>query len=538
MIRETTEERTRKRWKQAMELFEQSLALAPFERERLLKSACQQDPELRETLDNMLSASRDAESSGFLESPAWTYQPIESNPQAIVGRKIGAYRLTQYLAKGGMGIVYLGERADKFFRRQVAIKFINANTGAKLYSRFRREIQILADLKHPNLVMLYDAGRMGDGRPYIVMEYVKGETLRDWAARHGPASPATVVEILKQACAGLHAAHEAGVIHRDIKPANIILNDDNGRRTVKVLDFGVASRQQHGDSGVSSTHGAIGTLLYMSPEQLQSSRGRDLTPASDVYALGLIVYELLTGRPANDGQSQAEVITKHLYETPPPPSRANPNVPTNLDRVVMKALAKDARNRYPSAAEFAQALEAGWHSAPTQAHPPAEAPPSAPLPPVNASPSVPAKAKKPMRVARLGAAVAAAILLVIMAYQFRPHAPAPGPTAPPPAGGGLYLNLGIKRPEGRTFDSCRFALFKSGVRTRPAAISPDNALVIFDEVNSQGTSKVIKNDRVPPGRYLASLECTGFQPFTEEVDITENPNRPGWATVPLRLEPK
>ncbi len=359
MTRETTEEVTRKRWKQALDQLDQALLLAPTDRENLLNSIGQQDQELRRTVSQLLEAHSSGESGNFMESPLWSYQPIESNPQVLVGKRVGAYRLTQYLAKGGMGIVYRAERSDNTFRRNVAVKIINADTGLSLYNRFRREVQILADLQHPNLVLLYDAGRMGDGRPFLVMEYVEGETLREWLIQRGPMTPAQTVEVIKQAAAGLHAAHEAGVIHRDIKPANIAVTESGGKLTVKVLDFGIAARKSQDGISVSSTKGAIGTLLYMSPEQLHHAKGQDLTPASDVYALGLTAYELLTGRPANDGQSQAEIVTKHLYETPPEPSQKRPDLKISvaIDRVIMKSLAKVTSERYQSVVEFASELE-------------------------------------------------------------------------------------------------------------------------------------------------------------------------------------
>jgi serine/threonine protein kinase len=569
MTRETTEERTRKRWKRALDVFDEAFLLAPTERERLLNSACQQDPELKPMLNDLFSASRDTESGGFLESPAWSYQPIESNPQLMVGRRIGAYRLTQYLARGGMGIVYLAERADKTFRRQVAIKFINADTGPRHYSRFRREVQILADLNHPNLVLLYDAGRLGDGRPYLVMEYVEGETLRDWAEKHGPAPPTIVVEIIKQACEGLHAAHQAGIIHRDIKPANLVLTGGNGKRlSVKVLDFGVAARKEHGDSGVSTTKGAVGTLLYMSPEQLKPVTGKDLTPTSDVYALGLTAYELLTGSPANNGQSQGEIILKHLQELPEPPSQRRPDlkIPRSFDRAILKALDKNPAERFQSALEFAAALEAihkqktvAWdesteelpsHSTNSAAPPGAVSQSVAPLKLPNQSPAPTAsgEAKKSGGVARIALAAAALVAAAALAfgvYHFRPGidptstagVPSPAPAASPTPRG-LALVLGIERPKAATFDYCRFALFKPEVTAPPAAITPENALVIREEVNSRGTSKIIKEERVPPGNYLVSLDCPGFKPFAERVTIIENQQRPGWATVPLRLMPK
>ncbi len=550
MTRETTEEVTRKRWKQALDQFDQALLLAPTEREQLLDSLGRQDAELRRTVSQLLEAHSSGESGNFMESPPWSYQPIESNPQVLIGKRIGAYKLTQYLAKGGMGIVYMAERADKTFRRNVAVKIINADTGLSIYNRFRREVQILADLQHPNLVLLYDAGRMGDGRPFLVMEYVEGETLREWLIQRGPMTPAQTVEVIKQAAAGLHAAHLAGVIHRDIKPANIAVTESGDKLTVKVLDFGIAARKSHDGISVSSTKGAIGTLLYMSPEQLHSTKGRDLTPASDVYALGLTAYELLTGRPANDGKSQAEIITNHLYETPPEPSKAvsgklKTKLPAAIDGPVMKALAKNPADRQQSALEFAADLEAALVGKSPVALPlPVQTPnrvtEKLPVPAPQPIP-VPVRVETPKRklAKPLAAILAASIVIISSLVYWQSHSETPvnvTPASPSPVG--LRLNLEIKRPAGQTFDSCRFALFKPGITARQVTISPDNSLVILDEVNSQGTSKIVKEDRVAPGNYLVNLECNGFKPFAERVNIIENPQRQGWATVPLRLEPK
>jgi serine/threonine-protein kinase len=360
MIGETTEERTRERWRRTLAVFDRSLSLTPEEREEFLNSVGASDTLLRQTVKEMLDSHEQAETEDFMESPAWSYSPPDSNPRGMIGRQVGSYRLTQFIDQGGMGVVYLAEPADKFFRRQAAVKLIRADLDAKQYRRFRREVQILADLKHPNLIFLYEAGRMADGRPYLAMEYVEGENLRDWLRARGVMAPAMIVEVMKQAGAGLDAAHSAGVIHRDIKPGNIIVSEAGGKLSVKVLDFGIATRKETDSSDGSSTQGVIGTVLYMSPEQLRGKRRDELTPASDVYSLGLTAYELLTGRPAIDGDSQAEIITKHLHAMPDPPSRIRPDlkIPTAMDRVAMKALAKDPGQRYQSALEFAAELEA------------------------------------------------------------------------------------------------------------------------------------------------------------------------------------
>jgi serine/threonine-protein kinase len=382
MTRETTEERRRERWRRTLDLFEQALAHAPTERDQFLDSACAGDPTLRTTVKEMIDSHEQAEIEGFMESPAWSYTPPDSNPRAMIGQQVGSYRLTQFIAEGGMGVVYLAEPADNFFRRQAAVKLIRADLDPKQYRRFRREVQILADLKHPNLVFLYEAGRIADGRPYLAMEYVEGENLRDWQMRRGVMPLPMIIEVVKQAGAGLSVAHEAGIIHRDIKPGNIIISENGGQLTVKVLDFGIATRKDDG-SEMSRTQGVIGTVLYMSPEQLQGKRRDELTPASDIYSLGLTVYELLTGQPAISGDSQAEIITKHLHLMPTPPSQLRPDlrIPAAIDRVVMKALAKDPKERYQSAPDFAAELEAARREAAAWNEGAGEMPPPQPAPP-------------------------------------------------------------------------------------------------------------------------------------------------------------
>lgn len=565
MTGETTEEVTRNRWKQALDQLDQALLLATTEREQFLASLGQQDAELRRTVSQLLDANSSNESANFMESPPWSYQPIESNPQMLVGKRLGAYKLTQYLAKGGMGIVYLAERADKAFRRRVAVKIINADTGLSLFHRFRREVQILADLNHPNLVLLYDAGRMGDGRPFLVMEFVEGETLRDWLIQRGPMPLATVVEIIKQAAAGLHAAHEKGVIHRDIKPANIAVTESTGKLTVKVLDFGVAARKQHDGSGVSSTKGAIGTLLYMSPEQLHSTRGRDLTPASDVYALGLTAYELLTGRPANDGQSQAEIITKHLYETPPEPSKAASgklkiNIPTAVDCSVMKALSKNPADRYQSALDFAADLEAALlRKAPiaqpvaperqteelpvSTLHKPAPSPipePIAAPAPVVAVPATRNYAKPLTAIAAAGIVVVAS-LVYWQSDKSEPPAippqttPSPVSTPTPAAAKLLKLLLTVDNTSGQPLAGSNFALFNLGTTKIPATVTLENARILQTDKSGKAESKLAD---VQEGVYLWKASRPGYRSLTGEFTIREDLKRPGTASVFVTLEPE
>ncbi len=555
MTRETTEEITNKRWKQALDYVDQALLLATTEREQFLDSLGQQDPELQRTVSQLLAAQSSNDALHFMESPPWSFQPIESNPQLLVGKRLGAYKLTQYLAKGGMGIVYLAERADKAFRRRVAVKIINADTGLSLYHRFRREVQILADLNHPNLVLLYDAGRMGDGRPFLMMELVEGETLRDWLIQRGPMTPEQTVEVIKQAAAGLHAAHEKGVIHRDIKPANIAVTESGDKLTVKVLDFGVAARKHHDGSGVSSTKGAIGTLLYMSPEQLQSTQSHDLTPASDVYALGLTAYELLTGRPANDGKSQAEIVTKHLYETPPEPSKACSDqakikIPAAIDGAVMKALAKNPANRYQSVLDFAADLEAALHRKPPIAQP-VETPerrteklPASTLP--SAAPAQVSVEPQTRKYAKPLTAIAAGIVIVSSLVYWQsdksePPAttpqttPSPVSTRPPDIPKLLKLLLTVDDTSSLPLAESSFALFKAGVAEIPATVSRENALILRTDKSGKAESNSME---VQEGTYLWKAARVGYQTLTGKVTLREDPARPGTVSLIVTLEPK
>jgi len=547
MTRETTDERTQGRWKQALDIFEQALAQSPAQRNEFIDSACASDARLRQTVNEMVRSHQQAETEGFLESPAWSYSPPDSDPRGpreMIGQQVGSYRLTQFIDQGGMGVIYLAEPADGFFRRQAAVKLIRADLDPKQYRRFRREVQILADLRHPNLVFLYEAGRMAGGRPYLAMEYVEGENLRDWLQARGAMPLAMIVDVMKQVCAGLDAAHAASVIHRDIKPGNIVFSENGGELSVKVLDFGIAARMDSDSRDLSGTHDVIGTLIYMSPEQLQAKKGDELTPASDIYSLGLTVYELLTGRLAITGSSPAEIISKHLIEMPVPPSHFGQyqDIPAAVDRVVMKALAKRPEERYQSASEFAAALQiASLKTEPL----PVPQPPDPPLPP-----SPDGKWKSYAKTVAAAVAVIAASLAAYPVWKNGPSAP-PDSTqpqqtiAPAPVqsveGKQLKIRIDVKVPSGWRYDKCIFALYKSGVRAIPEKTRPDNAHVYIIGIGSDSDSdpekvKEVNDESVTPGDYLVRFVCDGFKPFSAKVRVAEDPKAPGFATVSVPLE--
>ncbi len=256
----------------------------------------------------------------------------------------GRYRLEASIGSGGMAEVFRGQ--DTTLDRQVAIKVLAPQFARdpSFVERFRREAQAAARLNHPNIVNVYDTGVDGDTN-YIVMEYVEGRTLAEYLAGGGKLAPTKAAEIGEKVAEALAAAHAQGVIHRDIKPANIMVTRD-GR--VKVMDFGIA-RLVAGPDTVEQTAAVLGTAAYLSPEQAQ---GQTVDARSDLYSLGIVLFEMVTGKPPFTGDSAMAVAYKHVQETPLPPSSLNGDVTPRFDAVVMRALAKNPANRYQSAAEF------------------------------------------------------------------------------------------------------------------------------------------------------------------------------------------
>jgi len=259
----------------------------------------------------------------------------------------GRYRIQRRLGKGGMARVYLAE--DESLDRQVAIKILEDrhSDDPHFIERFQREARAAARLNHPNLVQIYDRAQV-DGTSYIVMEYVEGETLKDLIRREAPLDPRRAIGIAMQVLAALRVAHQAGVIHRDIKPQNILVQPD-GR--VKVADFGIA---RAGGSDMTEAGSIVGTAQYLAPEQAQ---GLELGPPADLYAVGVVLYEMLTGRVPFEGDSAVTIAMKHVQEPPQQLTERNPLVPPSLEAVVMRALSKNPAQRYATAEEMGVDLD-------------------------------------------------------------------------------------------------------------------------------------------------------------------------------------
>jgi eukaryotic-like serine/threonine-protein kinase len=260
----------------------------------------------------------------------------------------GRYRLEHELGRGGMAKVYRGQ--DTVLGRTVAIKVLAPQFAddTNFVRRFRREAQAAARISNQNLVSVFDAGS-DDGVHFIVMEFVEGRTLAELLTDSG-IMPGRAIDIAMDVCRAIEAAHAKGVIHRDIKPGNIMLNQ---RGDVKVTDFGIARMKTTADS-ITQTAAALGTTSYLSPEQAQ---GQPVDGRSDIYSLGCVLYEMVTGRPPFLGDSPVMVASKHVLEQPASPSKLNPDVSSDLDSVIVRALSKNPEIRYQSAEEFRAHLD-------------------------------------------------------------------------------------------------------------------------------------------------------------------------------------
>jgi len=357
-------------WRRIREVFDQVLDYPAEERTAVLARLTAGDADVRREVEDLLAALDDADAR--LVDAELARPRFADAVEDLAGTNIGPYRLERRIGRGGMGDVYLAQRSDGQFTRSVAIKLIKAGMDtAVVVQRFRQERQILAALSHPNVAALLDGGVTEMGRPYFVMEYVAGEPITDWCVRND-LSIAARVRLFRDVCSAVHFAHQNLVIHRDLKPANILVTPEG---IVKLLDFGVAKLTSPGGEEhqtLTALGGRALTPSYASPEQI---RGEPVTTATDVYSLGVILYELLAGRRpfALESVSLAEAMRVLSTEEPTRPSAALADEPTlparredrralrrglegDLDNIVLKAIRKEPLRRYSSAHELGEDL--------------------------------------------------------------------------------------------------------------------------------------------------------------------------------------
>jgi len=269
--------------------------------------------------------------------------------QSVVNRR---YRIDRPVGDGGMAVVYRGH--DLLLGRDVAVKVLRPQYASdpNVRARFEREAQAAAGFAHPNIIDIYDVGEE-DGTPYIVMEFVRGQTLKEIIGAEGPFHPDDVAALLDQLCSALDYAHERGYVHRDVKPQNILVD---ARGHARVVDFGIAKGLA--DADLTEIGAGLGTVGYLSPEQ---ASGLMATPASDVYSAGVVAFEMLTRRLPFEADTPVGVAMRHVHDPPPPPSSLRPPIPPAVDALVLRAMAKDPTQRFPTAGAFARAMR-DWRS--------------------------------------------------------------------------------------------------------------------------------------------------------------------------------
>lgn len=359
-------------------LFHAALELPAALRAPFLRERCGEDAELRESVDNLLAG--DERAAAELEE----FAPFPPRADAFLGRRLGPWRIVERIAEGGMGVVYRAERDDGLFEREVAIKLLRVDVATEdALRRFDQERRLLARLEHPHIAGLLDGGRTELGTPYLVMELVDGLSIDRWCDERALSVDARL-RLFVDACRAVHYAHQNLVVHRDLKPSNVMVDR---RGDVKLLDFGIARLQDDSDLDATRTVAARLTPQYASPEQLQ---GLPLTTATDVYSLGVLLYELLTGRRPWDDQSASPSWRRA-------PGRGEPRRPStavsgvegpavqlaarrgtspahlrrhlrgDLDRIVLMALREEPERRYASAEQFAEDVERFLQQLPVRA---------------------------------------------------------------------------------------------------------------------------------------------------------------------------
>ncbi len=334
------------RWRAVRAVFDAVVDLTPAARAERLAELGKADPELRRAVEALLAADSEAERSlaGMLFGPS-----ARADPLGLTGRSVSHFRVLELLGSGGMGVVYSAE--DTHLNRPVALKlpFPQFQLDPSAKARFLNEARSAGALDHPSLCSIYEVGETADGTPFLAMALYRGETLKARLTGEPRLTIAAALEIARQIVAGLAAAHQAGVVHRDLKPGNVMLLPEGG---VKILDFGLAKVR---DQNVTGSGRVLGTAAYMAPEQI---RGSPVDGRADLWALGVLMYEMLTGRQPFRGEHEISVAHAILHTEPEPPSQLRSDIPAAVEDVVLTLLSKDPGRRYADADALAADIAA------------------------------------------------------------------------------------------------------------------------------------------------------------------------------------
>jgi serine/threonine-protein kinase len=462
--------------------------------------------------------------------------------------QLGRFKITGLLGKGAMGNVY--RAYDPVLDREVAIKTVacaglSPQEAEAFEQRFYREARSAGRLNHPNIVTIHDAGRDGD-LAYIAMELLTGQTLREVLDSGVVMTPDRCAEIAGEIADGLAFAHANGVVHRDIKPANIMILDNGG---IRIADFGVA---QMPSSSMTLAGTAFGSPKYMSPEQIQ---GQKVDGRSDIFSLGILLYEMLTGRPPFDGVGLTAVLYQVLNGAPPLPSDLRAGLPRAFDRLVAKAMAKDPEKRYQQAADMAKDLrkcrhllrqlpDGGKAESARVAQAPVSPLPSSPLPLPPESNEEPAEAKSQPLSGRKGWMAASAVALVVAALAMGIHwssndastepepsvaAAAPIPAAVEPVNAPVPVDQSDEpeQPAAGLTSSGGDAVTKVSASTEAQSASKDGTLRLaispWGEVRvdgkNVGVSPPMTGFKLSPGKHRVEIRNGGFPPFQQQIDV-------------------
>jgi len=359
---------TPERWQRIRTLFDSAIEAEPTQRESWLREHCPEDEDLRREVLRLLASDEKANGS-LANQVAQGVVEFFAAEETPATRMAGPYRLLRELGRGGMGAVYLGERADGQYEGEVAVKLLRPGMDTEFFlARFKRERQALARLQHPNIARLIDSGTSDDGLPYIVMERVEGVAINDYV-RNQRLSTEQILRLFLGVCRAVSHAHQRLIVHRDLKPRNILV-EPNG--TPRLLDFGICKLLEDLPGAETSTSAELMTPAYASPEQV---RGETITVASDIYALGAVLYELLTGRPPHQiekptPQNIYRAVCEDEVRVPSGIAEAGlSRWQSDLDTILLKALQKDPRRRYESVEQFAEDIRRVLENEPVLARP-------------------------------------------------------------------------------------------------------------------------------------------------------------------------